>query len=136
MLLVFLSLRKLQGFWGLCARNWGQRPIYIYFVLFHSDSPHCSHIGAEANSAAIISPTQPIVLPRVKQLQNVVLPAIKSYSSEVTNVHNSCSQIFGHSHIASCKGSDSAILAYAWRGRRAGLSVNSTNDNHNQHSRN
>ena len=29
MLLVFLSLRKLQEFYELCARNWEQRPIYI-----------------------------------------------------------------------------------------------------------
>ena len=31
MLLAFFSLRILQVFWELCARNWGQRTIYIYF---------------------------------------------------------------------------------------------------------
>lgn len=28
-----LSPRKWQGFQGLCARNWGQRPIYIFYDL-------------------------------------------------------------------------------------------------------
>ena len=33
MLLVLLLLRKLQGFLKLCARNQGQRPIYIFYYL-------------------------------------------------------------------------------------------------------
>lgn len=32
---VLLSLWKLQGFQGLCARNWGQRAIYIFSTISH-----------------------------------------------------------------------------------------------------
>lgn len=81
---------------------------------------HCSHTGTQANGTATISPTFPVVLPEVKQLGDVALPAIKGYSSEVTNVYNSCSQIFGRRHIANQKGPGSTISAYAWRERRAG----------------
>ena len=82
--------------WG-CKRvgnNLGtkqQHKIYRYrhFLLFHSGSTHCGHIGAQANSAAIISP---IVLPKVEQPCDVALPkTVKGYSSEVINVCNSCS---------------------------------------------
>ena len=33
MLLALLSLRKLQEFQELCARNQGQRPIYVFSVI-------------------------------------------------------------------------------------------------------
>lgn len=103
MLLVFLS-GNFKGFRSSVARTGGKYHfiyIYIYVFLFHSGSAHSSHIGTQANSIAIISKTLPIILIQGKQLWGVVLPAVKGYSSEVTNAHNSCSQIFGCSHINS-----------------------------------
>ena len=36
MLLVFLSLRKLQAFLKLCPRNQGQKPKYIFSIISHN----------------------------------------------------------------------------------------------------
>lgn len=55
MLLLYLSLRKFQGFHNLCARNEGQRPT-MYFLLYHNNmvtydsglTNHCTPTSPES----------------------------------------------------------------------------------------